>query len=36
LWCRVVCMYTKKLSKFVRESEDDFDEKLTKSHRKQA
>jgi len=23
--CRVACMYTKKLSEFVREPEDDFD-----------
>ena len=25
LRCRVACMYTKKLSEFVREPEDDFD-----------
>ena len=29
-------MYTKKLSEFVRESEDDFDEEPAKSHRMKA
>ena len=35
LRCRVACVYTKKLSEFVRESEDDSDEDKTKSHRRQ-
>ena len=35
LRCRVACVYTKKLSEFVRESEDDSDEDKAKSHRRQ-
>ena len=36
LRCRIACMYTKKLSEFLRESEDDSDKEPAKSHRMQA
>ena len=36
LRCKIACMYTNKLSEFMRESEDDSDKEPAKSHRMQA